>query len=544
MKASELMVRCLENEQVQFIFGIPGEENIDVMDALLDSSIRFIGVRHEQGGAFMADVYGRLSARAGVCLATLGPGATNLVTGVADANMDGGALVAITGQASLDRMHKESHQHIDVVETFRPVTKWNAQIKTARIIPEIVRKAFKVAQTEKPGATHIDFPEDVAEEQVDAAPLLAQAPPRPEPPEAQIATAAEIISAARSPIILAGNGVVRQDAAGALTRFAEQLNIPVAETFRGRGVRHDDHGLSLLTCGLQARDYVSCGFDRADVVIAVGYDLVEYAPERWNPDGDKKIIHVDQLPAEVDEHYIVSVGVLGDIALSLQRIADRAQASESDGYASGLRRVILHERDEFGADPSFPMKPQRVLHDLRAALGPDDILVSDVGAHKMWIARFFPCYRPNTCIISNGFAAMGIGVPGAIAAKLLYPERNVVTVTGDGGFLMNSQELETAVREGVAFVTLIFHDDSYSLIGMKQQGKFGRTSHIRFGNPDFVRYAESFGAAGYRVAAADELQPILRDALACGRPAVIDCPVDYTENLRMMEQLGALICPI
>ncbi len=544
MKASELMVRCLENERVQFIFGIPGEENIDVMDALLDSSIRFVGVRHEQGGAFMADVYGRLSARAGVCLATLGPGATNLVTGVADANMDGGALVAITGQASLDRMHKESHQHIDVVETFRPVTKWNAQIKTARIIPEIVRKAFKVAQTEKPGATHIDFPEDVAEEQVDAAPLLAQAPPRPEPPEAQIATAAEIISAARSPIILAGNGVVRQDAAGALTRFAEQLNIPVAETFMGKGVLHDDHDLSLLTCGLQARDYVSCGFDRADVVIAVGYDLVEYAPERWNPDGDKKIIHVDQLPAEVDEHYIVSVGVLGDIALSLQRIADRAQASESDGYASGLRRVILHERDEFGADPSFPMKPQRVLHDLRAALGPNDILVSDVGAHKMWIARFFPCYRPNTCIISNGFAAMGIGVPGAIAAKLLYPERNVVTVTGDGGFLMNSQELETAVREAVAFVTLIFHDDSYSLIGMKQQGKFGRTSHIRFGNPDFVRYAESFGAAGYRVAAADELQPILRDALACGRPAVIDCPVDYTENLRMMEQLGALICPI
>ena len=544
MKASELMVRCLENERVQFIFGIPGEENIDVMDALLDSSIRFVGVRHEQGGAFMADVYGRLSARAGVCLATLGPGATNLITGVADANMDGGALVAITGQASLDRMHKESHQHIDVVETFRPVTKWNAQIKTARIIPEIVRKAFKVAQTEKPGATHIDFPEDVAEEQVDAAPLLAQAPPRPEPPEAQIATAAEIISAARSPIILAGNGVVRQGAAGALTRFAEQLNIPVAETFMGKGVLHDDHDLSLLTCGLQARDYVSCGFDRADVVIAVGYDLVEYAPERWNPDGDKKIIHVDQLPAEVDEHYIVSVGVLGDIALSLQRIADRAQASESDGYASGLRRVILHERDEFGADPSFPMKPQRVLHDLRAALGPDDILVSDVGAHKMWIARFFPCYRPNTCIISNGFASMGIGVPGAIAAKLLYPERNVVTVTGDGGFLMNSQELETAVREGVAFVTLIFHDDSYSLIGMKQQGKFGRTSHIRFGNPDFVRYAESFGAAGYRVAAADELQPILRDALACGRPAVIDCPVDYTENLRMMEQLGALICPI
>ena len=544
MKAAELLVRCLENEHVQFIFGLPGEENIDVMDALLDSSIRFIGVRHEQGGAFMADVYGRLCGKAGVCLSTLGPGATNLLTGVADANMDGAPLVAITGQASLDRMHKESHQHIDVVETFQPVTKWNTQIKKARIIPEIVRKAFKVAETEKPGATHIDFPEDLAEEQVGGEPLLVQFPYRPEPLAAQITRAVDIISSAKSPIILAGNGVVRQAAAAALTRFAEQLNIPVAETFMGKGVLRDDHPLSLLTCGLQARDYVSCGFDRADVVIAVGYDLVEYAPERWNPEHDKKIVHIDLLPAEVDEHYIVSVGVLGDISTSLERIAALAQPCQTDSYVRGLRQVILHERDEFQADPAFPMKPQRVLSDLRAILGNADIVVSDVGAHKMWIARLFPCYQPNTCIISNGFASMGIGVPGAVAAKLLYPERKVVTVTGDGGFLMNSQEIETAVREQVAFVTLVFHDASYSLIGMKQQGRFGRTSHINFGNPDFVKYAQSFGAAGYRVTAADELTPILKDAFACGRPAVIDCPVDYTENLRLMDRLGALICPI
>ncbi len=544
MKAAELLVRCLENEKVEFIFGLPGEENLDVMDALLDSGIRFIGVRHEQGGAFMADVYGRLSGKAGVCLSTLGPGATNLLTGVADANMDGAPVVAITGQASLDRMHKESHQHIDVVETFRPVTKWNAQIKTGRIIPEIVRKAFKVAQTEKPGATHIDFPEDLAGEDTPGAPLLAQFPPRPEPQAEQIERAASLISAARSPIILAGNGVVRQEAGAALTRFAEKLNIPVAETFMGKGVLRDDHPLSLLTCGLQARDYVSCGFDRADVVIAVGYDLVEYAPERWNPEGDKTIVHVDQLPAEVDQHYIVGVGVLGDISMALERIAERAQPCQADGYVRGLRQVIVQERDRFQDDTAFPMKPQRVLGDLRTVLGSADILVSDVGAHKMWISRLYPCYQPNTCIISNGFASMGIGVPGALAAKLLYPERNVVTVTGDGGFLMNSQELETAVREQVPFVTLVFHDNSYSLIGMKQQGKFGRTSHINFGNPDFVQYAQSFGAAGYRVAAAGELQPILREALACGRPAVIDCPVDYTENLRMMEHLGALICPI
>ena len=544
MKAAELLVRCLENEQVEFIFGLPGEENLDVMDALLDSGIRFIGVRHEQGGAFMADVYGRLCGKAGVCLSTLGPGATNLLTGVADANMDGAPVVAITGQASLDRMHKESHQHIDVVETFRPVTKWNTQIKTGRIIPEIVRKAFKVSQTEKPGATHIDFPEDLAGEETAGDPLLVQFPPRPEPQAAQIEHAARLISAAKSPIILAGNGVVRQEAGVALTRFAEELNIPVAETFMGKGLLRDDHPLSLLTCGLQARDYVSCGFDRADVVIAVGYDLVEYAPERWNPERDKTIVHIDQLPAEVDQHYIVGVGVLGDIAMALEHIAERAQPCQADGYARGLRRVIVQERDRFQDDTAFPMKPQRVLSDLRAVLGSADIVVSDVGAHKMWISRLYPCYQPNTCIISNGFASMGIGVPGALAAKLLYPERNVVTVTGDGGFLMNSQELETAVREQVPFVTLVFHDNSYSLIGMKQQGKFGRTSHINFGNPDFVQYAESFGAAGYRVAAAGELQPILRDALACGRPAVIDCPVDYTENLRMMDRLGALICPI
>ncbi len=544
MRASELLVRCLENEQVEFIFGLPGEENIDVMDALLDSSIRFIGVRHEQGGAFMADVYGRLTGKAGVCLATLGPGATNLLTGVADANMDGAPLVAITGQASLDRMHKESHQHIDVVETFHPVTKWNTQVKKPDVIPEVVRKAFKVAQTEKPGATHIDFPEDLAGVRVDGEPLLVQAPPRPEASEEQLQRAAELISGARSPLILAGNGVVRQNAAAALTRFAERLNIPVAETFMGKGVLRDDHPLSLLTCGLQARDYVSCGFDRADVVVAVGYDLVEYAPERWNPERDKVIVHLDLLPAEVDAHYIVGVGVLGDISMSLDRIAARARPCHDSDYARGLRTFILHERDEYRDDRAFPMKPQRVLSDLRAVLDPADIVVSDVGAHKMWVARLYPCYQPNTCIISNGFASMGIGVPGALAAHLIFPERKVVAVTGDGGFLMNSQELETALRAGVSFVTLVFHDDSFSLIGMKQQRKFGRTSHVRFGNPDLVKYAESFGAAGYRVGAADELQPILRAAFAQDRPAVIDCPVDYTENLRLMDKLGALICPI
>ena len=544
MKASDLLVKCLENEEVDFIFGLPGEENIDVMDSLLDSSVRFIGVRHEQGGAFMADVYGRLTGKAGVCLSTLGPGATNLITGVADANMDRAPVVAITGQASLDRMHKESHQHIDIVDIFHPITKWNTQIKKAQVIPEIVRKAFKVAETEKPGATHIDFPEDLASQEVSSDPLLAQFSHRPEPLSAQVKRAAKIISEAKYPMLLAGNGVIRQRASEALSRFAEKLNIPVAHTFMGKGAVRDDHPLSLLTCGLQARDYVSCGFDRADVVVAVGYDLVEYAPERWNPDKNKEIVHIDMLPAEVDEHYTVSVGVLGDISMALDRIAEKATPSQQTEYTQGLRDFIIKEVEAFANDNAFPMKPQRILHDLRTVLRDEDILISDVGAHKMWIARLYPSYLPNTCIISNGFASMGIGVPGAIAAKLIYPERRVVTVTGDGGFMMNSQEIETAVRENVPFITLLFHDAAYGLIGMKQQRHFGRLSHINFGNPDFVKYAESFGAVGYRVEAADELKPILEAATTCDKPVVIDCPVDYSQNLRLMERLGNLICPI
>jgi acetolactate synthase-1/2/3 large subunit len=537
MRAGELLVKCLENEGVRYVFGLPGEENLDVMDALLDSSIRFILVRHEQGGAFMADVYGRLSRRAGVCLSTLGPGATNLLTGVADANLDRAPLVAITGQASLDRMHKESHQYIDVVSVFHPVVKWNTQIKKVGVIPEAVRKAFKLAQSEKMGATHIDLPEDVAGMEVGSSegPLLVQQPFIPEPLGRQIERAVRVISEARYPMVLAGNGVIRSGAWEALRYFAERLNIPVAHTFMGKGALSDAHELSLFTVGLQAGDYISSGLSRADVIITVGYDFVEYSPERWNPNRDKKIVHIDVVPAEVDAHYIVSVGVVGDISISLREIAERARPSEAD-YSRFLREQILRECEAYRGDRSYPPKPQRVLCDLRDVMGEEDIVISDVGAHKLWVARVYPCYRPNTCIISNGFASMGIGVPGAIAAKLLYPERRVVTVTGDGGFLMNAQEIETAVREGVNFVALIFHDKSYSLIEIKQQIQFGRKSYVNFGNPDFVKFAQSFGAVGYRIEATDELKPALQEAFSQNKPVIIDCPIDYRENLRIMEK--------
>jgi acetolactate synthase-1/2/3 large subunit len=544
MNAATLLVRCLENEGVRFIFGLPGEETLELTDALLDSPIRVIETRHEQGAAFMADVYGRLSGQAGVCFSTLGPGATNLLTGVVDAYLDRAPLVAITGQASLNRRHKESHQYIDVISMFKPVTKWNASIPKAEVIPEAVRKAFKIAQTEKPGATHLELPEDVAEERIDDAtsrePLFVQAPVMPEPSPSQVLRAVRAVAAAKRPVILAGNGVIRGKASEALRGFARAMHIPVLHTFMAKGVMPDSDPLSLYTIGLLARDYAATVMEQADVVLAVGYDFVEYAPCFWNPRRDKRIVHVDGSPAEVDEHYIVEVGVLGDLRLSLNLIQQQLSAFPSS-WADQARNTVIHGFEaEMGGSSSWPLRPQHIMRDLRAALKPDDVVVCDVGAHKLWMSRMFPCETPNSCIISNGFAAMGIAVPGAIAAKLLYPDRRVVAVTGDGGFLMNSQELETAVRLKLPIVILVWRDNGYGVIRWKQNLRFGRTSSVDFGNPDLVRYAESFGATGYSVTATADLRPILERALQQSGPAVIDCPVDDSENLKLSERLQSL----
>jgi acetolactate synthase-1/2/3 large subunit len=542
VRAAELFVRCLENEGVTTIWGIPGEENLDVMDALLTSSIEFVVTRHEQGAAFMADVCGRLTGQAGVCLSTLGPGATNLVTGIADATLDGAPLVAIAGQAPTTRLHKESHQVVDLVRMVQPITKYGAQVRAPEVIPEIVRKAFKVAETEKPGATFIEFPDNVAGMEVeDLSPLRPQAAMQPSPPPEKVAQAAAIISKARRPLIMAGNGVIRAAASAELVDFAEKLNIPVATTFMAKGVIPFSHELSLGAVGLQADDYISCGFARADVIICVGYDIVEYHPYLWHMD-DRTIVHISSAPAEVDEHYIVEVGVVGQIGTSLKAIAGEARSHRSL-VSSDLRRLIVEETSAHANDAAFPVKPQRIVWDLRQALAPDDIVISDVGAHKLWLARLYAAERPNTCILSNGFAAMGIAVPGAVAAKHTFPERVAVAATGDAGFMINSQELETALRLGTPIVVLIWNDGGYGLIRWKQLSGFGRESHVEFRNPDFVKYAESFGAKGYRVEAADELLPVLREAIASQTVAVVDCPVDYTENLRLTEKLGHLVCP-
>ena len=544
MKASDLFVRCLENEGVEYIFGIPGEENLDVMDSMIGSKIKFITTRHEQGAAFMADVYGRLTGRAGVCLATLGPGATNLVTGFADANMDRAPIVGIAGQGATTRMHKESHQVLDLVSLFAPISKYSVEILEPEIVGEIVRKAFKAAQAEKPGGSFISFPENVAEMEVEGKePLKVQSAKPPVPPQDKIKQAAELISNAKYPLVMAGNGVVRAKADDALVAFAEKLNIPVATTFMAKGSIPFSHELSLGTVGLQAHDYVACGFDRADVVICVGYDMIEYHPHLWNKDKSNKIIHIDLSPAEVDEHYILECGVIGDITAALDGIAAEA-TPKSNSQAQNLRETIVEELNIHESDDSFPLVPQRIVLDIRKALEHDDIVVSDVGAHKMWMARMYQAERPNTCIISNGFASMGIGVPGAIAAKLAYPDRTALTVTGDAGFLMNSQEIETAMRIGTAIVILIWNDSKYGLIKWHQDRRFGRDTQIEFTNPDFVMYAESFGAKGYRIESADELLPTIKQAIADDTVVLIDCPVDYSENMKLTEKLGNLVCPI
>ncbi len=544
MNAAQLFVKCLENEDIEYVFGIPGEENLDLMDALLDSPIEFIVTRHEQGAAFMADVYGRLTGRAGVCMATLGPGATNLITGVADANMDHAPVVAIAGQAATNRLHKESHQVLDLGAMFHPITKYASRLLTPNIIPEVVRKAFKLAQSDKSGAAFIEFPENIAKYEVDDEPLPVKNPHLPEPSSDRVNCAAELISNAKEPLILAGNGVIRAKAWKQLADFAEKLNIPVANTFMAKGVvPFGKNPLALGSVGLQARDYVTCGFDKADVIICVGYDLVEYHPFLWHPTKDRVIVHLDTTPAEVDAYYPVAVGVVGDIKHSLVRIGELATPHQGH-LLRPLRDALVEEMSACSKDESFPVKPQKIIWDLRTAMDMEDIVICDVGAHKMWMARMFRCEYPNTCIISNGFASMGIAVPGAVAAKLAYPDRKVVAVTGDAGFLMNSQEIETAMRLGLALVILIWNDNGYGLIKWKQLNQFGRSASVDFTNPDFIKYAESFGAKGYRIERVADLLPTLKKALADNTVSIIDCPVDYGENLKLTAKLGEMVCPI
>ena len=539
-RASDVFVECLEAEGVRHVFGIPGEETLDLNESLEKSSISFIPVRHEQGGAYMADMYGRLTGRAGVCLGTLGPGATNLVTAVADAYLDRAPLVAITGQGDLERMHKESHQYLDIVQLMAPITKWNARVSAPEIIPEVVRKAFKVAETEKPGATHLELPEDVMAQPVDAEPLPRRRLAGPEPGARELLKAADLIRNAINPVVLAGNGVVRGRAAPALREFSRATGIAVAETFMGKGVLDYTDPHALGTVGLQSRDYAMAGFEEADVVLAVGYDLVEHAPEHWNPKRDKKIIVIDSAPAEIDAFYVPEVELVGDIYHVLSRLAEECRdvPFEPAPAAGRLREVVLGRLERAKDDDAFPVQPPRALWELRRALGREDVLISDVGLHKLWIGRMFPAHEPNTVLIANGLAGMGFALPCAIAAKLVHPDRNVVTVSGDGGFLMNVQELETAVRLNTPIVNVIWENRQFGSIVWKQDRKFGAHFGTDFTNPDFVRLGEAFGLPAWRCESVDDFARHLRHALSLDRPSLIVLPIDYSIDVAISEELG------
>jgi acetolactate synthase-1/2/3 large subunit len=537
------MVKCLENEGVAVVFGLPGEENIRFVQALASSDIRYVLTRHEQAASFMAEMYGRVTGRAAVVSATLGPGAINMQLGVADATTNSTPMVAISAQVGQDRQFKESHQYVDLVSMFAPITRWAAGIPTVQAIPEMFRKAFKVAEAERPAAVYLAVPEhiDADDADYDLTPLPRNVVRADAPAFRQVARAVDTLREAKRPVLLAGHGAARANATSALVRFSEEFGIPVANTFHGKGVMPDDHPNGIGTIGFMRHDYVNFGFDNADVVIAVGYELQEFDPVRINPKADKKIIHIHRFPAEVDMHYPVDVGIIGDISASLDALTEAlaGQTYDADPEIPGCG--LLDEEFARGQqDSRYPLAPARVVADTRAALDRSDIVLVDTGATKMWMARLYPTYEHNTCLISNGLSTMGFALPGALGVKLARPESKVLAVVGDGAFLMNSQEIETAVRERIPLVVLIWEDGGYGLIEWKMDLELGEHYYVRFGNPDIVTYAESFGAKGYQIKSADELLPTLKAALDDDGVSLICCPVDYSENLRLTDRLGEL----
>lgn len=549
MKASDLFVKCLEEEGIEYIFGVPGEENADfVMSLEKSKSITFILTRHEQGAAFMAEAYGRLTGNPAGCLGTLGPGATNLITGVADSNMDRAPMLVLTGQGSTARLHKESHQIMDVVAMFDPVTKWATTILNADTIPEIVRKAVRIARTEKPGAVHLELPEDVAKHQAEAKPLTVRRFRRSVPDDKIVNRAFELLKGAKRPVIIAGNGCIRRRASKQLRIFCERTGIGVLSTFMAKGAVDVDADYCLYTIGLGRKDLPTLVIDEADLVITLGFDMVEYHPRSWNPKCDKRIIHADFLPAEIDAHYHPEVELIGDLAHTLWMFNERLEAIDGLGVdLSGQRDTRQKMTAEIAAhaedDTAGSIRPQKALWDARQVLGPNDILLSDVGAHKMWVARHYHCHEPNTCLIPNGFCSMGFAFPGAIGASLVHPDRRVMAVAGDGGFMMNVQEMETAKRLESNIVVLVWEDGGYGLIQWKQQDEFDRHTKLSFGNPDWLTLAKAFGWHGHRVERSRDLRATLEQACEEKGPSLVVIPIDYNENLLLTKRLGEITQP-
>ena len=555
MKASDLFIRCLEAEGVEYIFGIPGEETSDLIMSLLDSKIKFVLVRHEQAAAFMADMYGRLTQKVGVCLSTLGPGATNLTTGVANANMDRSPILVITGQTDTDFLHKESHQNMDAVAMFKPITKWRWSIRNADSIPEIVSRAFKIALEEKAGAVHLELPQDIAKMESDIKPIKTQQVFRSRPNEELIGKAANLILESKTPILLVGNGCIRGRPSLYVRKFVEKTVICSMNTFMAKGVISDKSDRHLHTIGIREADHASIAMREADLVIAIGYDLVEYSPKHWNGSLDKKIIHIDFTPAESDTYYPPTIEIAADIEYTMYAILEeierirkqdetaeekqrqyRIPHSDPPELFKTIKREIVWRLERYKNDFSYPIKPEKLVLDVRDALYESDIVISDIGVHKLWIAKIYNTYTPNTCIVPNGFCSMGFALPAAIAAQLVDPSHKIVAMCGDGGFLMNVQEIETAVRLRLPIIVIVWCDYDYGMISLKQIYEFGRSAFTKFNNPNFVKLAESFGAIGYNVRSTEEFSKVLEKAkVSKSSPVIVSIDVDYSRNRLLLD---------
>ncbi len=543
MKASDLFVRCLESEGVEYIFGVPGEENLDLIESLRTSAIELVVTRHEQHAAFMAATYGRLTGKAGVCLSTLGPGATNLVTGLAHARLCGMPLLAITGQKAVHHNWQGNFQLVDVMSTFRPLTKWNTTIVSGETIPRFVRYAFKMAEAERPGPVHIELPEDVAGSEIpDDEPFPRRNLRRPVPDDTAIDRAVAVIREARRPIVIVSAGANRKRIGRQLYDFLEQTGIYAVSTQMGKGVVSEDFSKSLFSLGMHKKDLVNCAIEDADLIITLGYNIVEYPPYVWNERRDKRILHIDFVEAEPDLYYRPDLEVVGDISHALWAIRKRIGKPTFDNARHAMLREII---DEMLHEPEFedgyPLKPQRIVRDVREVMGRDGIVSLDNGMYKIWFARMYRTYMDNTLLLDNALATMGAGLAGAMGAKMVMPDRKVLAVAGDGGFMMNSQDLETAVRLGQDLVVLLVRDEAYGFIRYKQQDMGYPEFGMSFGNPDFVKYAEAYGAGGLRVNRGDRLLHVLErafgEAQAGRRPYLVDCPIDYSENSKLGKDL-------
>tara|TARA_E500000075_G_scaffold133196_1_gene146715 strand:+ start:350 stop:1990 length:1641 start_codon:yes stop_codon:yes gene_type:complete len=546
MLASELLVKCLEEEGIEIIFGLPGEENADFMMALEKSEkIRFVLTRHEQGAAFMAEAYGRLTGNPAGCLSTLGPGATNLITGVADANMDRAPMIVLTGQGSTDRLHKESHQIMDTVSMFKPVTKWATSIFNPDTIPEIVRKAVRISRSEKPGAVLIELPEDVARQTTSSKAIAPRRYRRSVPDMTVIEEASKLLIQSKRPLIIAGNGCIRKRASEQLRRLCDFSQIGVVSSFMAKGCVDMDADYCLFTIGLGAKDRIAKVIDSSDLIITLGLDMVEYPPKLWNTDSTKPIVHADFLPAEIDENYHPALELIGDLAQTISAIAQLAEEKnyrvKDRSVYSSCRQNLLSDFSEYDLESNRPtIRPQQVLSLVRKALGPEDILLSDVGAHKMWVARHYHCHEPNTCLIPNGFCSMGFALPAAIAASIVEPKKRVLGIAGDGGFLMNVQEMETARRLNSNIVMMVWEDNAFGLISWKQEDSFGRHTELSFGNPNWLELASAFNWQGLQVKKSDELENYLESALNTFGPSLLVLPIDYRENQALTQKLQNL----